>query len=118
MSKWDPNYKRKSKTYTSNEVKDRWNRAHYDKVTFRTGNGGRAAIQAMAAYHGMSMAEYLRHLVIADAQQAEKPEISAILGGGGDLNKFIGDLIGNPPEVTEMLPGQQQFCYADFRSEG
>lgn len=89
MSKWDPNYKRKSKTYTSNEVKDRWNREHYDKVTFRTGNGGRAAIQAMAAYHGMSMAEYLRHLVIADAERAEKPEISAILGGGGDLNGFI-----------------------------
>lgn len=71
------------KTTTSTEVKDRWNREHYDKVTFRTGLGGSAAIRAMAEYHGMSMAEYLRHLVIADAIQAEKPEISAILGGGG-----------------------------------
>lgn len=70
------------RTYTSCEVKDRWNREHYDKVTFRTGNGGRAAIKAMADYHGLSMAEYLRHLVIADAERAEKPEISAILGGG------------------------------------
>lgn len=82
MSKWDPNYKRKSKTYTSNEVKDRWNREHYDKITFRTGNGGAAAIKAMAAYHGMSMAEYLRHLVIKDAEAEGKPDISAILGGG------------------------------------
>lgn len=80
--------------FTSCEVKDRWNREHYDKITFRTGNGGAAAIKAMAEYHGMSMSEYLRHLVIADAQQSEKPEISAILGGGGDVNKFIADLIG------------------------
>lgn len=106
------------RTTTSSEVKDRWNREHYDQIMFRTGNGGRAAIQAMAAYHGLSVSEYLRHLVIADAQQAEKPEISAILGGGGDLTSFIADLIGKPQSVTEMLPGQQQFCNADFRSDG
>ena len=77
------------KTYTSCEVKDRWNRNHYDQIMFRTGNGGKAAIKAMADYHGLSMAEYLRHLVIVDAERAEKPEISAILGGEGDLNGFI-----------------------------
>ena len=70
------------KTFTSCEVKDRWNRNHYDKITFRTGKGGAQAIKAMAEWHGLSMAEYLRHLVIADAQQSEKHEISAILGGG------------------------------------
>lgn len=102
------------RTYTSCEVKDRWNREHYDKITFRTGNGGAAAIKAMAEYHGMSMAEYLRHLVIKDAETEGKPDISAILGGGGDVTAFIADLIGNPPQVTEILPGQQQFVRGDF----
>lgn len=106
------------KTYTSCEVKDRWNRNHYDQIMFRTGNGGAAAIKAMAAYHGLSMAEYLRHLVIKDAETEGKPEISAILGGGGDLTSFIADLIGSPHSVTDILPGQQQFCNADFRSDG
>lgn len=83
------------RTTTSCEVKDRWNREHYDQILFRTGIGGKAAIQAMADYHGLSMSEYLRHLVIADARQSEKPEISAILGGGGDLTSFLGNLIGD-----------------------
>ena len=77
---WNPNYKRKSKTYTSPEVKDRWNRKHYDQITIRCGIGGRKLIQDAAAAHGMSMAEYLRHLVIAD--NPENADISAILGGG------------------------------------
>lgn len=77
------------RTKTSCEVKDRWNREHYDSVQFRTGNGGREAIRAMAAYRGMSMAEYLRHLVIADAQNAGKGDISAILGGGGNVNEWL-----------------------------
>ena len=89
MSKWDPNYKRKSKTYTSSEVKDRWNAQHYDQILFRTGKGGKQAIQAMAAHHGLSVAEYIRHLIITDAESEEMPEISAILGGGGDLTGFI-----------------------------
>lgn len=80
---WDPDYKRKSKTVTSNEVKDRWNREHYEQVQFRVGVGGREAIKAMAAYNGMSMAEYIRHLVIQDAKSNDKGDISAILGGGG-----------------------------------
>lgn len=80
---WNPNYKRKSKTYTSPEVKDRWNRKHYDQITIRCGIGGRKLIQDAAAAHGMSMAEYLRHLVIAD--NPENADISAILGGGGNL---------------------------------
>ena len=81
------------KTFTSCEVKDRWNRNHYDKITFRTGKGGAQAIKAMAEWHGLSMAEYLRHLVIADARQAEKNEISAILGGGGDLTEFFAQFV-------------------------
>lgn len=70
------------KTHTSCEVKDRWNRNHYDSILIRTGKGGRAAIQAMADYHGLSVAAYVRHLIIADAETHGKGGISAILGGG------------------------------------
>lgn len=84
MSKpWNPNYKRKSKTYTSPEVKDRYNRKHYEQVIFRTGIGGRDAIKAMADLRGMSVAEYMRHLVIEDCKNAGNGDISAVIGGGG-----------------------------------
>lgn len=82
---WNPNYKRKSKTYTSPEVKDRWNKKHYEQLQFRVGIGGREAIKAMAEYNGMSVSAYMRHLVIKDAQSAGKGDISDILGGGGGV---------------------------------
>lgn len=71
------------RTTTSSAVKDRWNRNHYDQITFRTAIGGREAIQLMAELHGLSMAEYIRQLVIKDAESHGKPGISGILGGGG-----------------------------------
>lgn len=89
---WNPNYKRKSKTHTSTEVKDRWNKKSYDTLTFRCRKGGREIIKAMAELRGLSLAEYLRHLVIQDAKNAEKGDISAFLGGGGDLSDFIARL--------------------------
>lgn len=102
---WNPNYKRKSKTYTSSEVKDRWNAKHYDQILFRTGKGGKQAIQAMADHHGLSMAEYIRHLIIADAESEEMPEISAILGGGGDLTEFIAACaFGAPSSKWDNIP--------------
>ena len=80
---WDPTYRRKSKTHTSSEVKARYNRKTYDQITFRAGKGSAAAIKMMADHHGMSVAAYIRHLIIKDCDSAGKPEISAILGGGG-----------------------------------
>ncbi len=70
------------KTYTSSEVKDRWNRSHYDQVIFRVGKGGRAAIAAAAALNGKSVAEYIRSLIIADCKAHGIDDISATLGGG------------------------------------
>lgn len=77
------------RTVTSCEVKDRWNREHYDQIQFRTGNGGREAIQTMAAMHGLSVAAYIRHLVIEDAKATGNGDISAILGGGGELKQWV-----------------------------
>lgn len=77
---------------TSCQVKDRYNRNHYDQILIRTGNGGRAAIQAIAEAHGMSVAAYIRHLVIKDANAAGLHEAAALIGGGGgDLKTFVGD---------------------------
>ena len=72
------------------ENKDRWNGEHYDMVSFRCGKGGRQMIKQIATMQGMSLAEYMRHLIIADVatrtdtESGAKADISAILGGGGD----------------------------------
>ena len=57
------------KTYTSCEVKDRWNKQHYDSVTFRAGKGSSEYITMLAEELGMSKAEYIRSLIVADAMQ-------------------------------------------------
>ncbi len=76
------------------KCKDRWNRQHYDMVSFRCGKGGRDMIRHIATANGMSLAEYLRHLIIqdvasrTDVSTGAKADISAILGGGGDNSKI------------------------------
>lgn len=79
------------RTYTSSEVKDRWNRNHYEQVLFRVGIGGKAAIKAVAELRGCSVAEYIRGLIIADAKNLGNGDISAILGGVGELTDFLRD---------------------------
>lgn len=79
------------RTYTSSEVKDRWNREHYEQIMFRVGIGGKSAIKAVAELRGCSVAEYIRGLIIADAKSIGNGDISAILGGGGELTEFIQD---------------------------
>lgn len=73
------------KTYTAPEVKDAWNREHYDQLLIRVRKGSREAVQQLAAERGMSTAEYIRHLIITDAQKRGNVDISATLGGGGKL---------------------------------
>lgn len=65
-----------------NESKQRWNAAHYDQLKIYTPKGGRTVVQQLAAAAGMSMAEYIRHCVIADAQR-RGIDVRAELGGGG-----------------------------------
>ena len=81
------------RTHTSCEVKDRYNRKNYDQILIRTGKGGREAIQIMAELRGKSVSEYLRGLVIEDAKRnGANGDISAILGGGGDIKELRGTL--------------------------
>lgn len=81
------------RTRTSSAVKDRYNRKHYEQIILRTANGGRAAVQELAELHGMSVAAYLRQLIIIDGEKLGKADISAILGGGGSgAEKYCGAL--------------------------
>ena len=72
----------KRRTYTSSEVKDRWNRNHYEQVIFRVSIGGKDVLKSLAEESGLSVAAYLKHLVIKDAQERGNGDISAIIGGG------------------------------------
>ena len=69
------------KTYTSPEVKDRWNREHYDRIGINVPIGAREEVQAVAESKGMSVAAYIRALIIRDTE--ENPESTRILRGGG-----------------------------------
>lgn len=80
----------KRKTYTSPEVKDRWNRAHYDRIGLTVYKGGKAEVQALADDAGLSVSEYIRQAVKEKAEKDGKSEFLQILRGGGDLT---------PPEL-------------------
>lgn len=75
----------KRKTYTSPEVKDRWNRKHYDRIGLTVYKGGRAEVQALASDAGLSVSEYIRLAIKEKAEKDGKLEILQILRGGGDL---------------------------------
>ena len=71
----------KFNTAARNEAKTRWNAEHYDQVKFFSPKGSRIIIQQLAAAAGLSMAEYIRSLIIRDA--AERGiDVRAELGGG------------------------------------
>lgn len=76
----------KRKTYTSPEVKDRWNRAHYDRVELRVYKGGKAEVQALADDAGLSVSEYIRQAVKEKAEKDGKSDILVILRGGGGFD--------------------------------
>lgn len=74
----------KRKTFTSTEVKNRWNKKTYDGIQLRVYKGGREVLHAIAEEKGYSLNAYLQHLVIAD--NPEYPDLSGIIGGGGELS--------------------------------
>lgn len=76
----------KRKTYTSPEVKDRWNKKHYDRLELRVYKGGKVEVQALADDAGLSVSEYIRVAIKEKAEKDGKSDILQILrGGGGDL---------------------------------
>jgi len=74
------------KTHTSSEVKNRWNRKHYDQVNIRIPIGSKHLLQDMLEERGLSMAGYIKLLIQQDAQKCGYTELSERLGGGGVIS--------------------------------
>lgn len=71
------------KTHTSTEVKQRWNKMHYDSITFTVQKGARSEVQELAESGGVSVSEYIRQAIREKAERDGKSEILQILRGGG-----------------------------------
>ena len=69
------------KTTTSAEVKNRWNREHYDRLQVVVPAGAADEIRAAAAKHGQSVSAYIRSLIIRDNALEDVRELT----GGGSL---------------------------------
>lgn len=69
--------------YTSTEVKARYNRKHYEQMSIVVPIGSRDLIKQHANEMGMSVSEYIRHLIATDEPGClTVPQV----GGGGDNN--------------------------------
>lgn len=77
-----------SRTSARTEAKQRYNEKHYDQIKFYSPKGSRDIIQQLAAASGQSMAEYIRTLVIRDADR-HGIDVRAALGGGGAGSTMI-----------------------------
>lgn len=66
------------------EAIEAYKREHYDQVKVYVGKGARAQIKALAYASGMTVSEYIRHLIIKDAKQRGIDLNTCIGGGGGD----------------------------------
>ena len=95
----------KRKTYTSPEVKDRWNKKHYDRIGLTVYKGGRAEVQALASDAGLSVSEYIRLAIKEKAEKDGKSEILQILRGGGGFDPagalMYKDVLAMLREATE-----------------
>lgn len=69
---------------TSTKAKREWNKRNYDRVQIMVPKGSREEIHAAAALHGMSLAEYIRHLILTD-----NPGRCPKLGGGGVYRQIL-----------------------------
>lgn len=60
-----------------------YQRKNYDQICIRVGKGQRDFIAELAAQECRTVANYIKHLIIQDAQKKGKnPDVSAFLGGG------------------------------------
>ena len=71
-----------SRTSARTAAKAKYNAKHYDQLKIWTPKGGRDIIRQLAEANGLSIAEYIRTLVIRDADR-HGVDVRAALGGGG-----------------------------------
>ena len=77
-----------STTSRRTAAKQKYNEAHYDQVKIHVAKGGRTVIQQLTAASGQSMAEYIKTLVIRDADR-HGIDVREVLGGGDRLTSTI-----------------------------
>lgn len=70
------------KTYTSNEVKDRWKAKAYDRVPIYVRKGAKDEIKKVAELAGLSVSEYIRQAVKEKAEREDTSQFLQILRGG------------------------------------
>ena len=70
------------KTYTSPDVKNRWNKRHYDRIGVMVPIGSKKEIQTLAEISGMSVSEYIRKAIKEKAEREGKADTLKILRGG------------------------------------
>lgn len=70
-------------TAAANAAKTRYNATHYDQIKIYVAAGGRDTVQELAELAGLSMAEYIRHCIIADAARRGFDASESLGGGGG-----------------------------------
>lgn len=81
-----------SSTEARTQAKQRYNERHYDQLKIWTPKGGRAVIAQLAAASGLSTAEYIRQLVIRDADH-KGIDVRDALGGGVNSTSVCADII-------------------------
>lgn len=81
MGNWKPEYgkTRKTKTYTSTEVKKRWNDKHYDSISLRLPKGSKELIKAKANEQGLSINAF----IIGIIANHDPALLTVDFGGGG-----------------------------------
>jgi hypothetical protein len=86
-----------SRTLARTEAKQRYNEKHYEQIKIYCVKGARTVVQQLAQASGMSMAEYIRHCIISDAQR-RGIDVRAEIGGGGSPStiKAIADQMTAP----------------------
>lgn len=86
--------------YTSSEVKNRWNRKHYDVISTRLPIGARKEINSLARLHGMSTAQFIRWAILQAVSDAER-EQCPILSGRTENDIDNGYVSPFPPPPRE-----------------
>lgn len=78
LGAWKPEYGRGRKTYTSTEVKARYNAKTYDRLTVTLPKGSADLLKAKAEEQGVSVNQLIKSLIVR-----EMPECISYGGGGG-----------------------------------
>lgn len=88
--------------YTSSEVKNRWNRNHYDVISTRLPIGSREEIRQAAERRGLSVAQFIRWAILAAVSAEERKEMPSVSGQQADDSES-GYISPFPPPPEKLI---------------